>query len=203
MATENLYLNDLFQKHLQKAMEHVSREAASYIDGVSQSAFDQRTDWEWARLKCVSPLEAVFYTWWAAAALVRNIGSSHWIPIWLFDEHEVTVDERTYRLDFQVRDLNGGGHFNTTGAALKAGLEHPKIGVELDGHDFHERTKEQVTYRNQRDRDLQRSGWKVFHYSGSELVSKPLACVDEVFDYAHEQYIDLFNRAAEINRAKG
>jgi very-short-patch-repair endonuclease len=48
-----------------------------------------------------------------------------------------------------------------------------KIAVELDGHDFHERTKEQVKLRDRRDRVLQRHGWIVLHISGSELVREP------------------------------
>lgn len=44
--------------------------------------------------------------------------------------------------------------------------------IECDGHDFHERTKEQAQKDKLRDRTLQRLGFKVFRFTGSELWSK-------------------------------
>jgi very-short-patch-repair endonuclease len=56
-----------------------------------------------------------------------------------------------------------------------------KIAVELDGYEFHERTREQVTLRDRRDRVLQRHGWIVLHISGSELVRTNVEALKEVW----------------------
>lgn len=64
-------------------------------------------------------------------------------------------------------------------------MTHPngtltRIIVECDGHDFHERTKEQAQRDKSRDRYLQASGWKVLRFTGSELHQDAEKCVDEV-----------------------
>ena len=67
--------------------------------------------------------------------------------------------------------------------------KQPKVAIELDGHDFHERTKEQVALRNERDRSApQADGWTVLHFSGSELVRDPLKCVQSVLTLCHSKH---------------
>lgn len=51
--------------------------------------------------------------------------------------------------------------------------------VELDGHDFHERTKEQAKRDKSRDRELQASGWVVLRFTGSEVFNDPYECASE------------------------
>lgn len=46
---------------------------------------------------------------------------------------------------------------------------------------WRERTKEQVTRRNQRDRDLALLGWRVIHFSGSEFFRAPLNCIEQAW----------------------
>jgi very-short-patch-repair endonuclease len=41
--------------------------------------------------------------------------------------------------------------------------------IELDGHEFHERTKEQAQRDKSRDRELTSSGWRVLRFTGSEI----------------------------------
>lgn len=60
-------------------------------------------------------------------------------------------------------------------------MGHPKwLIVECDGHDFHEKTKEQAARDKARDRDLVARGFQVFHFTGSELYRGPIKCVEEV-----------------------
>jgi very-short-patch-repair endonuclease len=58
--------------------------------------------------------------------------------------------------------------------------EEIKIVVECDGHDFHEKTKEQAARDKRRDRDLQIAGWKVLRFTGSEIWRDHQACADQV-----------------------
>ena len=55
-----------------------------------------------------------------------------------------------------------------------------RIIVECDGHDFHDRTKEQAQRDKSRDRFLQSRGWRVFRFTGSEIHRDAHKCVDEV-----------------------
>lgn len=55
-----------------------------------------------------------------------------------------------------------------------------RIALELDGHNFHQRTKEQVTRDYRRGRELARAGWIVIRFTGSEIYRDAGACALEV-----------------------
>lgn len=57
-----------------------------------------------------------------------------------------------------------------------------KIIVELDGHDFHEKTKAQAAKDKSRDRKLQSIGYKVIRFTGSEIWHDPFKCVSETLE---------------------
>lgn len=59
--------------------------------------------------------------------------------------------------------------------------------VECDGHDFHERTKEQASKDKARDRRLQMSGFPVYRYSGSDLWRDPCGCARQVLVWIDNQ----------------
>jgi len=54
------------------------------------------------------------------------------------------------------------------------------VAVEVDGHDFHERTKQQAQRDRSRDRFLTASGWKVLRFTGSEIYRDAKKCAAEV-----------------------
>lgn len=56
--------------------------------------------------------------------------------------------------------------------------------VECDGHDFHERTKEQAARDRKRDRGMALEGKTLFRFTGSELFRDPMACIDEIIEWA-------------------
>ena len=57
-----------------------------------------------------------------------------------------------------------------------------KIVVELDGHDFHDKDKKQRAYEKSRDRFLVKKGYKVLHFTGSEVFSDPFKVAHEALD---------------------
>jgi hypothetical protein len=56
--------------------------------------------------------------------------------------------------------------------------------VECDGHDFHERTKEQAANDRSRDRAAMLAGFEVFRFTGSELWRDPWGCGKQIYDWA-------------------
>lgn len=58
-----------------------------------------------------------------------------------------------------------------------------KIAVECDGHSFHEKTKEQASRDKKRDRELQKHGWLVFRFSGSDIWNNGRACSAEIHEF--------------------
>lgn len=130
-----------------------------------------------------SPLEAAFSVWWHAI----SFGEYPEPALRLRQQRTVDLSDRRYRIDFVVEGQNFQWPTSTR--------PRPKIAIELDGHEFHERTKSQVADRNKRDRDLQLAGWVVFHISGSEFYHQPDRVAIETYNAALKLFRDWFTDA--------
>ncbi len=64
---------------------------------------------------------------------------------------------------------------------LDFAIEGPgvKVAVECDGHDYHERTKDQAAHDKSRDRWLTENGWRVLRFTGSEIHKDACRCAKE------------------------
>lgn len=62
--------------------------------------------------------------------------------------------------------------------------------IECDGHEFHERTKEQAARDKARDRNIQERGYKVLRFTGSEIWRDPFACADTAMGLAASIALD-------------
>lgn len=76
----------------------------------------------------------------------------------------VTIGPSLYRIDFAFFDHT----------------RRRRYAVELDGHDFHERTKEQAERDRSRDRALTAAGWVCLRFTGREVYRDPGACLDQI-----------------------
>lgn len=65
-----------------------------------------------------------------------------------------------YRIDFLVSDSD----------------ETARIAVEIDGHDFHEKTREQARNDRRRERALTMQGYRVVRFTGSEVFHDAQQC---------------------------
>lgn len=124
--------------------------------------------------ECESPIEIIMLMALEICECKRNIWDRYHYGIIISTQIEYEIGDSKYRSDITiyVDDV-----FNTTN---KNDFE---IIIECDGHDFHEKTKEQVIKNNQRDYDFKCAGIEVFHFSGSEIYNKPTECADKIFDY--------------------
>ncbi len=123
---------------------------------------------------CESPIERVF-----SAALLHDlsvypefrfgvVAPEDWKPSKFLTENVVIAQCKIghYRIDFLV--VFGGK------------MSQLKIAIECDGHDFHERTKEQAVRDRAKDRWLQSHGYYIFRFTGSEIWKDPLGCSAQV-----------------------
>lgn len=55
-----------------------------------------------------------------------------------------------------------------------------RILIECDGHEFHDRTKEQAQRDKSRDRALSARGWRVLRFTGSEIYRDAEKCAAEI-----------------------
>lgn len=132
------------------------------------------TSWPEACAKrCESPIEELFL-WSLLATGALEIfdpqGRTEGHPIGRFQFNTATflVHQQSpvggYRLDFALCTVNGSRC----------------VAVELDGHDFHERTKQQAARDRKRDRWFTASGWVVLRFTGSEIYELPHRCVRDL-----------------------
>lgn len=62
------------------------------------------------------------------------------------------------------------------------------VAVECDGHEFHERTKEQAAKDKARDRDLARRGIVVMRFTGSEVWADAGGCAEQVISFIENEW---------------
>jgi very-short-patch-repair endonuclease len=54
--------------------------------------------------------------------------------------------------------------------------------VECDSQEFHERSEQERRYEKARDRHFIKKGYKVFHYTGKEILEDPFAPASEAIE---------------------
>lgn len=90
-----------------------------------------------------------------------------------------------YRADFVLYGISA------TCANRAEWLKLPLV-IECDGHDFHERTKEQAKRDRKRDRALMAAGYHVMRFTGAEIWRDPHACVEEALSFIQKKQDDHF-----------
>lgn len=142
------------------------------------------SDWEAAKKRCESPIE-------------RRLLAAMMNCPYLLDGHSYArvvnkQDVENYK-DFEtliVPQLEIGRYRLDFGVAWyrpDSGLV--MVAVECDGHDFHERTKEQAQRDKSRDRTLLGMGWPVLRFTGSEVYRDAATCADSVADAIFELWV--------------
>lgn len=71
------------------------------------------------------------------------------------------------------------------------------LAVECDGHDFHEKTKDQASRDKKRDREILKAGFPVVRFSGRDIYRSPADCVEQIKELLGEAR-DRVSRAAGL-----
>ena len=121
--------------------------------------------------RCNSPIEIIFNF---AYDLV--VFSEGYIGLVLEPQYEIKTGDKKYYLDFAfIADEVEG--------MISVKNPNYKLAIECDGHDFHERTKEQVAHDNEREYDLKMQGFDVLRFSGSQIYNHPFRCAAQTLEY--------------------
>lgn len=102
---------------------------------------------------CESPIEKLLAVALWSSCPYRSVAKD-----WL----QCQVPIGPYRVDFML-----------------TGLEKDQLVVEVDGHEFHEKTKAQAQHDKERDRFLISQGFQVARFTGSEVFADPFQCAQE------------------------
>lgn len=132
--------------------------------------------------ECESPIEAIFALWWDVMTGLSPVFNER-MKLWRQFEF-AEIKGRKYRADFAVWPR----HLSIMERARPYGETFKCVVIELDGHDYHERTKEQVIERNERDRVFQSEGYLVLHFSGSEIHRDPASVVAAAMDTGQQEW---------------
>jgi very-short-patch-repair endonuclease len=159
--------------------DYVAREAAENFRGAL------------AAFKCESPIERIMLAAFMANA-IENVamfpgmlwsGDSLLAHCWSGStdyvgsiNHQLQIGP--YRVDFYLQAFGVGCDV----APAKITKQWLRLVIECDGHDYHERTKEQARADKRRDRWFQTREISVLRFTGSEIWADPLNCADQVAD---------------------
>jgi len=80
--------------------------------------------------------------------------------------------------------------------------ENLKVVVECDGHEFHQKTKQQVKKDNERQLALQMAGYEVIRFSGSQIYNEPFECIKSAYDFIEKKLgekIEITLNEAKLN----
>lgn len=155
-------MSDIIDRAIASAANRFAEFAGFHFEDVCKEVGD----------KLGSPLEEAF--------LAALVGTNMLVPMFeipgmkyanIFQRTvvKVTLQEKigAYRVDFVLRYFRNGS-------------EALAFAVECDGHDFHERTKEQAARDKARDRAITSAGFRVMRFTGSEIYRDAMGCVNEV-----------------------
>lgn len=154
---KTVYLYDNYMKMPERCREvFISVVVHIHIDWVRFFEYHKFEDF------CLdSPIESIMYM------VLTMMNYQKYYQYKIHRQKKIVFENTIYRVDFYVEDKK-------TGACVI---------VECDGHDFHEKTKEQVNYGNQRDYDLKMLGYDVLHFTGSRIYNNPVSCALDVFKF--------------------
>jgi len=121
-----------------------------------------------SKAKCESPIERMLLE----ALIMAHIYAGRGIPP--IDEMDGSGFDPLFGIATQYRVTNYRADL------LLVNWEGRVAIIECDGHDFHERTKEQAARDRKKDRDIQSSGYVILRYTGSEIFADPFFCAADI-----------------------
>lgn len=91
----------------------------------------------------------------------------------VYPQFEMRTEHSFIRVDFLIE--------------VKEDDKELKLIIECDGHDFHEKTKEQAQKDKSRDRFLAKNGYVVMRFTGSEIYKNPRRCIKDIDELIAEK----------------
>jgi very-short-patch-repair endonuclease len=116
--------------------------------------------------ECQSPIEQLMFI--ALNEQLEKVLPYYTTDFFIKPQDKIEVNKSKYRVDFFI-------------ATCYRDKYHGFV-IECDGHDFHEKTKEQAKKDKKRDRDLVQEGYTVIRFTGSEIYKNPTICAREVIN---------------------
>ena len=122
---------------------------------------------------CDSPIEKILFLclWDLKREWEVKIGAGY---LSIVPQYDFELDGNGYRADFFIHD--GGCPADV------------RVIVECDGHEFHEKTKEQAAHDKKRDRLFQKYRYSILRYTGREVYADPFQRAKGIWETIMEIY---------------
>jgi len=125
---------------------------------------------------CKSPIEQILFF---AFYIRQEERGDLFFELW--PQEEIKINGKTYYADFSMC-------LGPDGVLL----------IECDGHDYHHRSKQQVSNDYERENALKLAGYDIIRFTGSQIYADPYKCADMILDYvASKQHGGSKNGRAE------
>jgi len=172
---------------MEKNVEECLNESSEFVGNYYKNMFYWDTKHEFEDLRIKSPIEQLLYTALKASVIctgddpaqpVEIQGKEYMIGKGIYPQKKIGK----YRVDFLVIEYDRGEGKTQTRKSLI---------VECDSQEWHERTESERRYEKARDRYLQNQGYKVFHYTGKEIIEDAFKIAEEIFRFLDECEIEI------------
>ena len=121
-------------------------------------------------LECESPIEQLLALSLEELKIKNIYKFNPFIDVVEIEKQKViTCEDKKYRVDFLI-------------PVIYKNQDNKCFVIECDGHEFHQKTKEQVERDNTRMRKLQKNGYEVIRFSGTEIWHRPYKCANEILN---------------------
>lgn len=183
---------------LDKALKEIAKQFSGEAENVKSLIADEfrslASDIEGAFDGCGSPIEKLF-----SLALQEAVyKASAWDP--LFKHFDVFEIERQVKIHYGNEGKYYKADFLVSLADHRYGLFNYII--ECDGHDFHEKTKQQVKADKKRERDFLERGYVFMRFTGSEINESPYVCAREALTSIKGHLESVLQNIEEVNRKR-
>lgn len=119
-------------------------------------------------IDCESPVEQLLAISLEKINLLQMFKYNPFVDVIAIDKQEwLDCNGKQYRVDFLI-------------PVIYKNQENKMFVVECDGHEFHQKTKKQVEKDNERNRNLQKAGYEVIRFSGTEIWHRSDQCASEI-----------------------
>lgn len=186
---------------ISKGVAKTIRKAAEKSGNYAGRLFYMNCLFDLSRKGIHSPIEQAFYIGFKT---VKQFGGPNDMKVSIHrdayqKEHEAELGIEIlpqypvgdYKADFAVR-------YRRVKNIFKFEIEEKIVLIECDSQKFHDRSEEERRYEKQRDRFMQCQGFKVFRYTGSELLKDPFTLCAEIINYlTGSDHVSFNNKQSE------
>lgn len=173
-------------KEIPENVKQFEKDCGAMVRDYEWESYD--VDLFWTHEETESPIEMLFMAALTALLRVNDLeGKEYLVTRDICFRRGISIEQQKtigkYRVDFCLSFMGNVIIDYKQGSIFPNFREEKKIVVELDGHEFHERNQRERKYEKARDRYMQKLGYKVFRYTGSEIVKNPFNAAVECVCY--------------------